>query len=166
MDAIKRMSNEKRISTEDDIDYITEKIERFSRQMTPEQCADWSHLLKFRQMLLALDDLAAVSLAGVGTLNTKKMMDDALETIRLYYASCSKRRRIQQIPAKHPDSPYVRTEIFTPCESCLPVYDTGGAMLATLMRPGTEYVSVPMIVHAQELPCGALLPADDEDLYA
>ena len=166
MDAIKRLSNEKRASTEDDIDYITEKIERFSRQMTPEQCADWSHLLKFRQMLLALDDLAAVSLAGVGTLNTKKMMDDALETIRLYYASCSKRRRIQQIPAKHPDSPYVRTEIFTPCESCLPVYDTGGAMLATLMRPGTEYVSVPMIVHAQELPCGALLPADDEDLYA
>ena len=166
MDAIKQMSNEKRISTEDDIDYITEKIERFSRQMTPEQCADWSHLLKFRQMLLALDDLAAVSLAGVGTLDTKKMMDDALETIRLYYASCSKRRRIQQIPAKHPDSPYVRTEIFTPCESCLPVYDTGGAMLATLMRPGTEYVSVPMIVHAQELPCGALLPADDEDLYA
>ena len=165
MDAIKRMSNEKRASTEDDIDYITEKIERFSGQMTSDQCADWSHLLKFRQMQLALDDLAAVTLAGVGTLNTKKMMDDALETVRLYHASC-KRRRIQQIPVKRPDSPYVRTEIFTPCESCQPVYDTGGAMLATLMRPGTEYVSVPMIVHAQELPCGALLPADEEDLYA
>ena len=92
-------------------------------------------------------------------------MDDALETVRLYHASC-KRRRVQQIPVKRPDSPYVRTEIFMPCESCQPVYDTGGAMLATLMRPGTEYVSVPMIVHAQELPCGTLLPADDEDLYA
>ena len=44
MDAITRMSNEKRISTEDDIDYITEKIERFSGQMTSDQCADWSRL--------------------------------------------------------------------------------------------------------------------------
>ena len=52
MDAITRMSNEKRISTEDDIDYITEKIERFSGQMTSDQCADWSHLLKFRQIWL------------------------------------------------------------------------------------------------------------------
>jgi hypothetical protein len=165
MDAIKRMSNEKRASTEDDIDYITEKIERFSGKMTSDQCADWSRLLKFRQMQLALDDLAAVTLAGVGTLDTKKMMDDALETVRLYYTSC-KRRRVQQVPVKRPDSPYVRTEIFTPCESCQPVNDTGGAMLATLMRPDTEHVSVPMIVHAQEYPSGALLPADDEDLYA
>ena len=165
MDAIKRMSNEKRASTEDEIDYIREKMERFSRQMTPGQCADWSHLLNFRQMELALDDLAAVTLAGVGTLDTKKMMDDALETIRLYYESC-KRRRVPQNPVRRLDSPYVRTEIFTPCEICQPVNDTGGAMLATLMRPGTEYVSVPMIVHAQELPCSALLPADEEDLYA
>jgi hypothetical protein len=60
----------------------------------------------------------------------------------------------------------VRTEIFIPHESCQPVYDAGGAMLATLMRPGEEHVSVPMIVHAQEYPSGALLPADDEDLYA
>ena len=167
MDAIKRMSNEKRVSTEDDIDYITEKIERFSGKMTSDQCADWSHLLKFRQMQLALDDLALVALAGVRTLDTKKMMDDALESVRLYHASC-KRRRVQQIPVRRPDSPYVRTEIFTPCEICQPVNDTVGAMLATLMRPGTENVSVPMIVHAQELPCGegALAPADDEDLYA
>ena len=165
MDAITRMSNEKRISTEDDIDYITEKIERFSGQMTSDQCADWSRLLKFRQMQLALDDLAAVTLACVGTINTKKMMDDALETVRLYHASC-KRRRVQQIPVKRPDSPYVRTEIFTPCESCQPVHDTGGAMLATLMRPDDKHVGIPMIVHPQ----GALPPAvelmDHEDLYA
>ena len=168
MDEIKRMSNEKRASTEDDIDYITEKIERFSRQMTPDQCADWSHMLKFRQMQLALDDLAVVTLAEVGTLDTKKMMDDALETIRLYHASCSMRYREKKVLAKRPDSPYVCTEIFTPCESCHPVLDAGGAMLATLMRPGTEHVSVPMIVHSQELPCGegALPPADNEDLYA
>jgi len=165
MDAIKQMSNEKRASTEDDIDYITEKIERFSGKMTSDQCADWSRLLKFRQMQLALDDLAIVTLAGVGTLDTKKMMDDALETVRLYYASC-KRRRVQQILEKRPDSPYVRTEIFIPCEICQPVNDTGGAMLATHMRPGTEHVSVPMIVHAQELPCSALPSADEEDLYA
>jgi hypothetical protein len=168
MDAIKQMSNEKRASTKDDVDYITEKIKRFSRQMTPDQCADWSHMLKFRQMQLALDDLSVVTLAGVGTLDTKKMMDDALETVRLYHASCSMRYRDKTVPPKRPDSPYVRTEIFTPCESYLPVYDTGGAMLATLMLPGTEHVSVPMIVHPQELPCGegALAPADDEDLYA
>ena len=165
MDAIKRMSNEKRVSTEDDIDYITEKIERFSYQMTSDQCADWSRLLKFRQMQLALDDLAAVTLEKTQTLDTKKMMDNALETVRLYYTSC-KRRRVQQVPVKRPDSLYVCTEIFTPCEICQPVHDTGGAMLATLMRPGTEHVSVPMIVHAQELPCGAQLPADEEDLYA
>jgi len=165
MDAIKQMSNEQRASTEDAIDYIMEKIERFSGQMTSDQCADWSRLLKFRQMQLALDDLAAVTLAGVGTLDTKKMMDDALETVRLYHASC-KRRRVQQIPVRRPDSPYVRTEIFIPCESCQPVNDMGGAMLATLMRPNTEHVSVPMIVHAQELPCVAQLPADEEDLYA
>lgn len=165
MDAIKRMSNEKRASTEDEIDYILEKIERFSHKMTPDQCADWSHMLKFRQMNLALDDLALVALAGVGTLDTKKMMDDALETIRLYYVSC-KRRQIQQIHVRRPDSPYVRTEIFTPCESCQPVNDTGGAMLATLMRPGAEHVGIPMIVLAQEYPSGALAPADDEDLYA
>ena len=164
MDAIKRMSNEKRAITEDEIDYITEKIERFSGKMTPDQCADWSHLLKFRQMQLALDDLAVVTLAGVGTLDTKKMMDDALETVRLYYTSC--KRRPQKILAKRPDSPYIRTEIFTPFESCQPVHDTHGAMLATLMRPGTENVSVPMIVHAQELPCGAQLTADEDDLYA
>jgi len=165
MDAIKRMSNEKRASTEDEIDYIREKMERFSRQMTPGQCADWSHLLNFRQMELALDDLAAVTLAGVGTLDTKKMMDDALETIRLYYESC-KRRRVPQNPVRRLDSPYVRTEIFTPCEICQPVNDTGGAMLATLMRSGDKHVSVPMIVHAE----GALPPSDEmmdhEDLYA
>jgi len=167
MDAIKRMSNEKRTSTEDEIDYIKEKMERFSRQMTPDQYEDWCHILKFRQMQLALDDLATLVRVGTGTLDTKKMMDDALEAVRLYHASCSMRHREKQIVApKRPDSPYVRTEIFIPCESCQPVYDTGGAMLATLMRPGTEYVSVPMIVHPQELPCGAPPPADDEDLYA
>ena len=165
MDAIKRMSNEKRAITEDEIDYITEKIERFSGQMTSDQYADWSHLLKFRQMQLALDDLAAVTLAEKQTLDTKKMMDDALETIRLYHASC-KRRWVQQIPVKRPDSPYVCTEIFTPCESCQPVYDNGGAMLATLMRPGDKHVSVPMIVYPQELPSSYLPPADNEDLYA
>jgi len=164
MDAIKQMSNEQRASTEDAIDYITEKIERFSGQMTSDQCADWSHLLKFRQMQLALDDLAIVTLAGVGTLDTKKMMDDALEKVRLYHASC--KRRPQKILPKRPDSPYVRTEIFTPFESCQPVHDIGGAMLATLMRPDTEHVSVPMIVHAQEYPSGALASADEEDLYA
>lgn len=167
MDAIKRMSNEKRASTEDEIDYITQKMDRFSRQMTPGQLADWSHMLKFRQMQLALDDLAVVTLAGVGTLDTKKMMDDALETIHLYYTSCSMRHREKQIVApKLPDSPYVRTEIFTPCEICQPVYDTGGAMLATLIRPGDKHVNIPMIVHAE----GPLPPAvelmDDEDLYA
>ena len=196
MDAIKRMSNEKRASTEDDIDYITEKMEHFSRQMTPGQYADWYHILKFRQMQLALDDLATVTLAGVGTLDTKKMMDDALEVIRLYYASCSSQYRKKQINMpRRPDSPYVRTEIFMPCERCHPVEDTGGAMLATLMRPDEEYVGQPMIVHAQEHRCsgervddwrgsyyrcdsaddpacpqynaaGALPPADDEDLYA
>ena len=165
MDAIKQMSNEQRASTEDAIEYITEKIERFSGQMTSDQCADWSRLLKFRQMQLALDDLAAVTLEKTQTLDTKKMMDNALETVRLYYTSC-KRRRVQQIPVRRPDSPYVRTEIFIPCESCQPVNDMGGAMLATLMRPDTEHVSVPMIVHAQELPCVAQLPADEEDLYA
>jgi hypothetical protein len=102
---------------------------------------------------------------AVGTLDTKKIMDDALEAIHLYHASC-KRRWVQQIPVKRPDSPYVRTEIFTQCESCQPVYDTSGAMLATLMRPGDKHVSVPMIVHAREYPSGALLPADEEDLYA
>ena len=167
MDAIKQMSNEKRGQYEDEIDYITEKMERFSRQMTPDQYEDWSHMLKFRQMQLALDDLASVTLAGVGTLDTKKMMDDALETIRLYHTSCSTRRREKQIVApKRPDSSYVRTEIFTPCESCQPVHDTGGAMLATLMRPDDKHVGIPMIVHPQ----GALPPAvelmDHEDLYA
>ena len=166
MDAIKRMSNEKRAITEDEIDYITEKIERFSRQMTSDQYADWSHLLKFRQMQLALDDLAAVTLAGVGTLDTKKMMDDALEAVRLYHASCSMRHRDKKVLAKRPDSPYVCTEIFTPCESCQPVHDTSGAMLATLMRPDTEHVSVPMIVHPQEFPSSSLPSADEEDLYA
>jgi len=165
MDAIKQMSNEKRASTEDEIDYITEKIERFSRQMTSDQCADWSRLLKFRQMQLALDDLAAVNLEKTQTLDTKKIMDDALETVRLYHVSC-KSRRVQQIPVRRPDSPYVCTEIFTPCEICQPVHDTGGAMLATLMTPGTEHVGIPMIVHAQEYPSGALAPADEEDLYA
>jgi hypothetical protein len=171
MDAIKRMTNEKRAQYEDEIDYITEKIERFSRQMTSDQCADWSHLLKFRQMQLALDDLALVALAGVGTLDTKTMMDDALETIRLYHASC-KERRVQQIPVRRPDSPYVCTEIFIPCESCQPVHDTGGAMLATLMRPGTEHVGIPMIVHPQEHRCygemiynwrGSYFRCDDDD---
>jgi len=169
MDAIKRMSNEKRASTEDEIDYITEKMERFSRQMTSEQYADWCHMLKFRQMQLALDDLAAVTLADKQTLDTKKMMDGALEAVRLYHASCSRRRRGKQIVApKRPDSPYVRTEIFIPCESCQPVHDTGGAMLATLMRPGDKHVSVPMIVHAEgALPPAASLTTDDEeDLYA
>jgi hypothetical protein len=167
MDAIKRMSNEKRASTEDEIDYITEKMERFSRQMTSDQYEDWCHILKFRQMQLALDDLAAVTLADKQTLDTKKMMDDALEAVRLYHASCSRRHRGKQVVApKRPDSPYVRTEIFTPCEICQPVHDTGGAMLATLMRPGDKHVSVPMIVHAE----GALPPSDEmmdhEDLYA
>jgi len=168
MDAIKRMSTEKRASTEDEIDYITEKMERFSRQMTSEQYADWCHMLKFRQMQLALDDLAAVTLADKQTLDTKKMMDGALEAVRLYHASCSRRRRIQQIETKRPNSPYVRTEILTPCESCQPVHDTGGAMLATLMRPGDKHVSVPMIVHAEgALPPAASLTTDDEeDLYA
>jgi len=168
MDAIKRMSNEKRASTEDEIDYIKEKMERFSRQMTPDQYEDWCHILKFRQMQLALDDLAAVTLAEKQTLDTKKMMDDALETIRLYHASCSMRRRIQQIDTRRPDSPYVRTEIFTPCEICQPVHDTGGAMLATRMLPGDKHVSVPMIVHVEgALPPAATLTTDDEeDLYA
>jgi hypothetical protein len=166
MDTIKRMSNEKRASTEDEIDYITEKIERFSSKMTPDQYADWFHMLKFRQMQLALDDLASVTLAEKQTLDTKKMMDDALEAVRLYHVSCSTRHREKKVLAKRPDSPYVHTEIFTPCESCQPVYDTSGAMLATLIRPGDKHVSVPMIVHAQEYPSGAPLPADDEDLYA
>ena len=171
MDAIKRMSNEKRLAYECDIDYITEKIERFSRQMTPGQCADWSHILKFRQMELALDDLAVVTLAQVGTLDTKKLMDDALETIRLYHASCSMRYQQKQIfVPRRPDSPYVRTEIFTPCENWQPFHETGGAMLATLMRPDDKHVGIPMIIHAQEYPfdkgTGALAPADDEDLYA
>ena len=83
MDAIKRMSNEKRGQYEDEIDYITEKMEHFSRQMTPDQYEDWSHMLKFRQMQLALDDLASVTLAGVGTLDTKKMMDDVLQKTSL-----------------------------------------------------------------------------------
>ena len=166
MDAIKRMSNEKRASTEDEIDYITEKLERFSRQMTPDQYEDWSHMLKFRQMQLALDDLASVTLAEKQTLDTKKMMDDALEAVRLYHASCSIRHRDKKVLAKRPDSPYVRTEIFTPCESCQPVCDTSGAMLATLMQPGDKHVSVPMIVPAQEYPSGALPSADEEDLYA
>ena len=166
MDAIKQMSNEKRASTEDEIDYITEKLERFSRQMTPDQYEDWCHMLKFRQMQLALDDLASVSLAEKQTLDTKKMMDDALEAVRLYHVSCSTRYREKKVLAKRPDSPYVRTEIFTPCESYLPVIDTGGAMLATLMRPGDKHISVPMIVHAQELPSSSLPPADNEDLYA
>jgi len=166
MDAIKRMSNEKRASTEDEIDYITEKIERFSRQMTSDQCADWSRLLKFRQMQLALDDLASVTLAEKQTLDTKKMMDDALEAVRLYHASCSMRHRDKKVLAKRPDSPYVRTDIFTPCESCQPVYDTSGAMLASLMQPGEEHVSVPMIVHPEEYSSAALLPANEEDLYA
>jgi len=171
MDAIRRMSNEKRASTEDEIDYIMEKLECFSRQMTSDQCADWSHMLKFRQMQLALDDLAAVTLAEKQTLETKKMMDDALEAIRLYHASCS-RRYLDRKVVKRPDSPYVRTEIFIPCESCQPVNDTGGAMLATLMRPDEEHVSVPMIVHAQEHHChgefvdywsGSYYKCDDDD---
>jgi hypothetical protein len=166
MDAIKRMSNEKRASTEDEIDYITEKIERFSSKMTPDQYADWFHMLKFRQMQLALDDLASVTLADKQTLDTKKMMDDALEAVRLYHVSCSTRHREKKVLAKRPDSPYVRTEIFTPYESCLPVIDTSGAMLATLMQPFTEHVGIPMIVHAQEYPSVSVLPADDEDLYA
>jgi hypothetical protein len=167
MDAIKRMSNEKRGQYEDEIDYITEKMDRFSRQMTPDQYTDWSHMLKFRQMQLALDDLAVVTLAGVGTLDTKKMMDDALETIRLYHVSCSMRYREKQIVApKCPDSPYVRTEIFTPCESCQPVHDTGGAMLATLMRPGDKYINIPMIVHAEDALPPAVELMDHEDLYA
>ena len=164
MDAIKLMSNEKRASTEDEIDYITEKLERFSRQMTPDQYEDWSHMLKFRQMQLALDDLASVTLAEKQTLDTKKMMDDALEVVRLYHASC--KRRPQKLLPKRPDSPYVRTEIFTPCESCQPVCDTSGAMLATLMQPDDKHVSVPMIVYPQEYPSGALPSADEEDLYA
>ena len=169
MDAIKRMSNEKRTSTEDEIDYIKEKMERFSRQMTPDQYEDWCHILKFRQMQLALDDLATLVRVGTGTLDTKKMMDDALEAVRLYHASCSMRHREKQIVApKRPDSPYVRTEIFIPCESCQPVYDTGGAMLATLMRPDDKHVGPPMIVHAEgALPPAATLTTDDEeDLYA
>lgn len=166
MDAIKRMSNEKRASTEDEIDYITEKIERFSRQMTSDQCADWSHMLKFRQMQLALDDLASITLAEKQTADTKKMMDDALEAVRLYHASCSMRLRDKKVLAKRPDSPYVRTDIFTPFESCLPVYDTSGAILATLMRPGEEHVSVPMIIYPEEYPSVTVVPADNEDLYA
>lgn len=166
MDAVKPMSNEKRASTEDEIDYITEKIERFSGQMTFNQCADWSHLLKFRQMQLALDNLSVVTLAEKQTLDTKKMMDDALEAVRLYHVSCSIRPRRMKILPKRPDSPYVRTDIFTPFESCQPVIDTSGAILATLMRPGEEHVSVPMIVHAQEYPSVSVVPADEEDLYA
>jgi len=169
MDAIKQMSNEKRTSTEDEIDYIKEKMERFSRQMTPDQYEDWCHILKFRQMQLALDDLATLVRVGTGTLDTKKMMDDALEAVRLYHASCSIRHREKQIVApKRPDSPYVRTEIFTSCESCQPVYDTGGAILATRMRPDDKHVGPPMIVHAEgALPPTATLTTDDEeDLYA
>ena len=169
MDAIKQMSNEKRTSTEDEIDYIKEKMERFSRQMTPDQYEDWCHILKFRQMQLALDDLATLVRVGTGTLDTKKMMDDALEAVRLYHASCSMRHREKQIVApKRPDSPYLLTEIFTPCENCQPVYDTGGAMLATRMRPDDKHVGPPMIVHAEgALPPAATLTTDDEeDLYA
>ena len=166
MDAIKRLSNEKRAEYEDAIENIKEKMDLAGRALTPDQYSDWSHMLKFRKMQLALDDLAAVTLAGVGTLDTKKMMDNALETVRLYHASCSMRYRDKTVPPKRPDSPYVRTEIFTPCESWQPVYDTSGAMLATLMRPDDKHVGIPMIVHAQEYLCGALPPADDEDLYA
>ena len=160
MDGLWRLSNEKRIRIEDNLENAKEKIERFSYKFTPGQYADWVHIINFYQMKLALDDLASPA-------DSSSKVDNALEAVRQYHTSRQLRRpRLLPLKEVQPDSPYVSTEIFTPCESCQPVYDTGGAMLATLMRPGTEYVSVPMIVHAQELPCGALPPADEEDLYA
>jgi hypothetical protein len=170
MDAIKRLSNEKRMRIEDNLENAKEKIERFSYKFTPGQYADWVHIINFYQMKLALDDLASEVPA-----DSSSKMDNALEAVRLYHTS--RQLRLPRIIASKevkPDSPYVRTEIFTPCENCYPANDiSGGAMLATLMkplRPGEEHVGMPMIVHAQEYPEGALPPSvkaqADEDLYA
>lgn len=197
MDSIKKLSNEQRIRIENNLTNAIEKIERFGYKFTPDQHADWAHIIKFLQMKLALDDIAVVLADNSsGTVDTKSVIDNALEIVRLYYTSLKLRRQRFSPPpyqAKRPDSPYVRTEIFIPCESCQPVHDTGGAMLATLMLPDDNHVGVPMIVHPQEHRCsgemvynwrgahfrcdndddpacpkykpGALPPAD-EDLYA
>jgi len=168
MDPIKRLSNEKRIRIEDNLENAKEKIERFSYKFTPGQYADWVHIINFYQMKLALDDLASPA-------DSSSKVDNALEAVRQYYTS-RQLRRPPLLASKEvqPDSSYVRTEIFTPCENCYPANDiSGGAVLATLLkqlRPGEEHIGMPMIVHAS----GALPPVDepsiegpaDEDLYA
>ena len=168
MDAIKRLSNEMRIRIEDNLDNAKEKIERFSYKFTPGQYADWVHIINFYQMKLALDDLASPA-------DSSSKVDNALEAVRQYHTSRQLRRpRLPPTKEVQPDSPYVRTEIFTPCENCCPTNDiSGGAMLATLLkplRPGEEHIGMPMIVYAQEYPSGALPPSvegpADEDLYA
>jgi hypothetical protein len=166
MDAIKRLSNEKRIRIEENLENAKEKIERFSYKFTPGQYADWTHIVNFYQMKLALDDLASETPAD------SSKVDNALEAVRQYHISRQLRR--PPLLASKPESPYVRTEIFTPCENCFLANDiSGGAVLATRMkplRPGEEYVGQPMIVHAQEYPSGALPPSVegpvDMDLYA
>ena len=170
MDAIKRLSNEKRIRIEDNLENAKEKIDRFSHKFTPGQYADWVHIINFYQMKLALDDLASEVPA-----DSSSKVNNALEAVRQYYTS--RQLRLPRVLASKevkPDSPYVRTEIFTPCENCYPANDiSGGAILATLLkplRPGEEHIGMPMIVHAG----GALPPVDepsiegqaDEDLYA
>ena len=119
-------------------------------------------------MKLALDDLASPA-------DSSSRVDNALEAVRQYHTSRQLRRpRLLPLKEVQPDSPYVRTEIFTPCENCFPDNDiSGGAMLATLLkplRPGEEHIGMPMIVYAQEYPSGALPPSvegpADEDLYA
>lgn len=141
MDAIKRLSNEKRAEYEDAIENIKEKMDLAGRALTPDQYSDWSHMLKFRQMELALDDLA-IFLTDPTMLDTKK--DDALEAIRLYHDSCCVRqqRKVVSCLPRRPDSPYVCTEIFTLCENHQSPYDTDGPMLAQ-----------PMIIHPQEHRC-------------
>ena len=80
MDAIKRLSNEKRIRIEDNLENAKEKIERFSYKFTPGQYADWVHIINFYQMKLALDDLASPA-------DSSSKVDNALEAVRQYYTS-------------------------------------------------------------------------------
>ena len=195
MDSIEKLSIAERIRNENNLANAITKIERFGYKFTPDQRADWAHIIKFLQMKLSLDDIAVVLADNFSrTVETKSMIDNALDMVRLYYTSLQMRRQRFSPPpyqAMRPDSPYVRTEIFIPCESCQPVHDTGGVMLATRMLPDDNHVGVPMIVHPQEHHCsgemvydwrqayyrcdnddacpqykpGALPPAD-EDLYA
>ena len=170
MDEINRLSNEKRILMENDLKNAKEKIECFSYKFTPGQYADWTHIINFYQMKLALDDIASEVVA-----DGSSKMDNALEAVRQYHISRQLRRPPLLVSRTvRPDSPYVRTEIFTPCENCFLANDiSGGVVLATRMkplRPGEEYVGQPMIVHVQEYATGALPPSVegpvDMDLYA